>query len=116
MIDHTISVLIALTQNLPIGTNLALLQFLWMLVSGALLSHRGGIFPALQSIGLRDAAIRRAWAAFQHGAWEIAVLLGGWRAYVQDQPDWHPHRYEGYQPVAADVTAFWRPTLKKLPE
>lgn len=115
MIDHTISVLVALTQELPIGTNLALLQFLWMLVSGALLSHRGGIFPALQSIGLSDSAIRRAWAAFQHGAWDMAVLLCGWRAYVQGQPDWHPHRYEGYQPVAADVTAFWRPTLKGCP-
>ncbi len=115
MIDHTISVLVVLTQNLPIGTNLALLQFLWMLVSGALLSHRGGIFPALQSIGLSDGAIRRSWAAFQHGAWEIAVLISWWRAYVQGHPDWHPHRYEGYQPVAADVTAFWRPALKGCP-
>jgi hypothetical protein len=115
MIDHTISVLVALTQNLPIGTNLALLQFLWMLVSGALLPHRGGIFPALQSIGLSDAATRRAWTAFRHGDWQISVLLRWWRAYVQRQPDWKPHRYEGYQPVAADVTAFWRPTLQDCP-
>jgi hypothetical protein len=115
MIDHTISVLVALTQNLPIGTNLALLQFLWMLVSGALLAHRGGLFPALQSIGLSDAATRRAWAAFRRGAWQIPVILVWWRAYIQRQPDWRPHRYEGYQPVAADVTAFWRPTLKGCP-
>jgi hypothetical protein len=27
--------LIALTRDLPVGTNLALLQFFWMLVSGA---------------------------------------------------------------------------------
>ena len=39
MIDHTISVLIALTKDLPIGPNLAPLQFLWMLVSRALLPN-----------------------------------------------------------------------------
>ena len=56
--------LIALTGNLPVGTNLALLQFFWMLVSGALLPQRGAIFPALQAIGLSENATRRAWAAF----------------------------------------------------
>ena len=42
------NILVALTKDLPVGTNLALLQFLWMLVSGALLPQRGAIFPALQ--------------------------------------------------------------------
>lgn len=54
-IDATMSVLIALTQALPVGTNLALLHFLWMLVSGALLPARGAVFPALQSLGLSAA-------------------------------------------------------------
>jgi len=115
MIDHAISVLVVLTKDLPIGTNLALLQFLWMLVSGALLPHRGAIFPALKSIGLSDAATRRAWVAFRRGAWQIPVILAWWRAYIQHLPDWKAHRYEGYQPIAADVTAFWRPTLKDCP-
>src|SRR4030042_6737396 len=107
--------LVALTQGLPVGTNLALLQFLWMLVSGALLPQRGAIFPALQSIGLSDAATRRAWAAFRKGVWQIALLLGLWRAYVKALPDWQPRRYEGYLPVIVDVTAFWRPALPTLP-
>jgi hypothetical protein len=61
MINHTITVLIELTQNLPVGTNLALLHFLWMLVSGALLPQRGALFPALQATGLSPEAVRRAW-------------------------------------------------------
>jgi len=30
-------------------------------------------------------------------------------------PEWKRHEYEGYKPVVADVTAFWRPTLKNCP-
>ncbi len=56
MANHTISVLSILILDLPIGTNLALLHFFWMLVSGALLTSRGALFPALESIGLSDAA------------------------------------------------------------
>ena len=46
------NILVALTEDLPVGTNLALLQFLWMLVSGALLPERGALFPALKATGL----------------------------------------------------------------
>ncbi len=79
MTNHTISFLVALLQSLPVGTNLALLHFMWMMVSGALLPNRGAIFPALKATGLSDAAIRRAWGAFRKGAWQIAVLLRLWR-------------------------------------
>ncbi len=54
MANHTISVLSILILDLPIGTNLALLHFSWMLVSGALLPSRGALFPALKSIGLSE--------------------------------------------------------------
>ena len=50
MITDTISVLIILTQGLPIGTNLAMLHFMYMLVSGALLPNRGAMFPGLKSM------------------------------------------------------------------
>lgn len=86
-----------------------------MLVSGALLPSRGAIFPALKSIGLDDAATRRAWAAFRKGMWQMPVLLALWRAHVKALPGWQEHRYEGYLPVTIDVTAFWRPTLKRCP-
>ena len=115
MANHTITVLSALLQGLPIGTNLALLQFLWMLVSGALLPQRGAIFPALKSIGLSDEETRRAWAAFRKGSWQIVILLRIWQEHVTGMQGWQLHRYEGYVPVTVDVTAFWRPALKKCP-
>src|SRR4030065_686358 len=75
MSNHTIAVLSILLENLPIGTNLALLHFMWMLVSGALLPNRGAMFPALKATGLSDKATRRAWVAFRKGGWQIATLM-----------------------------------------
>lgn len=114
-IDHTMNILVTLTQGLPIGTNLALLHFLWMLVSGALLPQRGAIFPALQSIGLSEQATRRAWAAFRRGAWQTAVILRLWQEQVEGLPSWQVHRHEGYRAITVDVTAFWRPALRNCP-
>jgi hypothetical protein len=109
------NVLVALTEGLPIGTNLALLHFLWMLVSGALLPQRGALFPALQAIGLSEQATRRAWAAFRRGAWQIAIILRLWQEQVEGLPGWQVHRYEGYRAITVDVTAFWRPALRNCP-
>lgn len=83
MINNTIATLSNLTQDLPVGTNLALLHFMWMLVSGALLPNRGAIFPALKSIGLSDAATRRAWVAFRKGVWQMPAMLVLWREHVK---------------------------------
>jgi hypothetical protein len=88
---------------------------MWMLVSGALLPQRGAIHPALKSIGLSDKAIRRAWAAFRGGVWQTAVLLQLWQSQIECLPDWKVHRHEGYRAITADVTAFWRPTLRNCP-
>ena len=63
----TIQTLATLVESLPIGTNLGLLHFLWMLVSGHLLASCGALFPALQATGLGKEAVRRAWAAFRYG-------------------------------------------------
>jgi len=78
-ISQTMAVLCAVTQDLPIGTNLALLHFLCQ-VSGALLPSRGALFPALQAIGLSADRVRRAWSAFRYGAWEVDDLLSAWNA------------------------------------
>lgn len=115
MINDTIGVLSHVLESLPVGTNLGMLHFVWMLVSGALLPNRGALFPALKSIGLSDRAIRRAWGAFRHGKWQVAGLLKDWREYVQRQSGWQVHRIEGYVPITVDVTAFWRPSLKTCP-
>lgn len=115
MTNHIIEILSLLTQELPVGTNLALLHFMWMLVSGALLPNRGAIFPALKLTGLSDAATRRAWAAFGKGVWQISAILSVWREQVKQMSGWQEHRHEGYRPIPADVTAFWRPALKICP-
>ena len=108
-------ILVALTKDLPIGTNLALLQFMWMLVSGALLPQRGALFPALKASGLSDQGIRRSWAAFRGGAWQTAVILRLWQTQIVEMPGWQVHRHEGYRAIVVDTTAFWRPTLHKCP-
>jgi len=105
----------AVTEELPIGTNLGLLHFLWMQVSGSLLPGRGAIFPALQEvIGPSPAPIRRAWAAFRYGAWSIGDLLTRWEDYVLGQGQWQEHVHDGYRAKAVDLTAYWRPTLRGL--
>jgi len=113
--NHTITVLSELLVSLPIGTNLALLHVFWAFLSGQLLPSRGALFPALKAIGLDDEAVRRAWTAISKGVWNTVNLIELWRKHVEGLPEWKQHEYEGYQPVVADVTAFWRPTLKNCP-
>jgi hypothetical protein len=113
--NHTISVLNELLVGLPIGTNLAMMHVFWALLSGQLLNSRGALFPALKAIGLEDEAVRRAWTAIYQGIWQTAILIELWRKHVEGLPEWKRHEYEGYKPVVADVTAFWRPTLKNCP-
>jgi hypothetical protein len=85
-----------------------------MLVSGALLASRGALFPALQSIGLKEHEVRRAWVAFRYGAWSITKLLEKWRKHVVEQGQWKAQQYAGYYVKAIDITAYWRPTLKGI--
>jgi len=102
-----------LVAGQPIGTNLGLMLFLWMLVSGNLLQSRGAIFPALQRMGLDEAESRRVWAAFAEGKWEIADLLKQWQQQVEQEGRWQEHRLGGYRVKAVDLVGFWRPKLKR---
>jgi hypothetical protein len=113
-VEPTMSALIAIRVNLPVGTNLGMLHFLWMLVTGSLLPHRGAIFPALQSTGIGKKAIRRSWAAFRGGMWQISELMVAWDDYMRTQQQWQPRRYEGYYAMTIDTTPFWRPKLQNL--
>lgn len=112
MLNHTLAILTTICQYLPVGTNLAMTHFLWMLISGALLPNRGAIIPALKSIGLSDEETRRAWAAFSSGVWNIHELSAELMNYVREMPEWKERRYEGYVPVAVDITAYFRPKLQ----
>lgn len=113
--DHTIAVLNELLVGLPIGTNLAMLHVFWALLSGQLLPSRGALFPALKAIGLEEDAVRRAWVAVSSGVWSTARLIELWQRQVRSLAEWKRHEYEGYKPVPADITAFWRPSLKNCP-
>jgi hypothetical protein len=108
------SALMTIVSGLSVGTNLAMLHFLWMLVNGSLLSHRGALFPALQSTGIGERAVRRAWAAFHSGMWQISELMLAWDKYMHEQQRWQPRQYGGYYALAVDTTPFWRPKLKGL--
>lgn len=113
--NHTITVLNELLEGLPVGTNLAMLHVFWALLSGQLLPSRGALFPALKAIGLEDDGVRRGWTAVNSGVWHTTTLIAQWSKHVEGLPEWQQHEYEGYKPVVADVTAFWRPTLKNCP-
>lgn len=114
VVEPTMSALLTIVSGLAVGTNLAMLHFLWMLVNGSLLPHRGAVFPALQSTGIGERAVRRAWGAFHSGMWQISELIAAWDKYMQEQQRWQPRRYEGYYALAVDTTPFWRPKLKGL--
>src|SRR6266545_3268839 len=105
----------ALVVELPIGTNLGLVHLFWMLLSGKALLTRGAIIPGLSAVGLSAGAVRRAWAALGRGSWTSDRLVTSWARVVEAEGFWQPHQYGGYQPVAVDITAFWRPRLQGCP-
>lgn len=110
--ERIIPVLEQIVKPVPLGTNLALLHLLWTIISGAFLLSRGAVFSALHIAGFTPDQIRRCSQALRCGVWQIADLIKAWRQYVPHQGQWQPNPYEGYQPVAVDVTPFWRPRLK----
>lgn len=112
---RVLTLLSALVIALPIGTNLDVFTLLWLVSSGGLLDSRGAVIPGLGALGLDMAAVQRTWAALGHGAWTSAQLLGWWATIVREEGRWQPHTYEGYHPVAVDVTGFWRPRLRDCP-
>ena len=113
---QVMTMLSTLVTPLPMGTNLGLLHLLWMLVSGRLLASRGALFPALQETGLSAPQVRRAWAALTSPGWSSDALIQRWAQQVAHAGRWQAHRHGGYQPVAVDLTGFWRPRLHGLPD
>ena len=109
------AVLSRVVQPVPLGTNLGLFHFLWMLLSGRLLLSRGAVIPGLAALGLAEAAVRRAWAALAYGKWQVAQLLEAWEQLLQEEQTFHAHQYGGYRPVACDLGGFFRPRLRDCP-
>ena len=105
-------VLEQLVKSVPIGTNLALLQLMWVMLSGHFLTSRGAVHTALQLGGLSKAEVKRCWQALRFGVWSVGELLSVWEHWVEQETSWQAHRYDGWQPLAFDLTTFWRPKLK----
>jgi hypothetical protein len=109
---RTIQALEQVVKNLPVGTNLALLKLMWAMLNGSFLKSRGAIHMALAESGFDDSEIRRSWRALRKGVWNIRELIDQWRQLVLGEGQWEVREYEGYRPLAVDITAFWRPRLQ----
>ena len=110
--QKTVQVLEQIVKVVPLGTNLALLQLMWAMITGAFLSSRGAIHSALIKAGFEPEEIRRSWRAVRWGKWHIYELVQRFRQQVEQTGQWHSHEYDGYRPVAVDTTAIWRPRLQ----
>jgi hypothetical protein len=97
-----------------VGTNLGLFYLLFALLAGHFLPARGAVFAALSGLGLPDALLRRCVAALCYGRFRVAALLLAWQQTVQQEERFRAHTYEGYCPVACDLTGFFRPHLLGL--
>lgn len=111
-VERTVHAITALVQTLPIGSNVALMRILWVMMSGAFLRSRGALFTALSQKGFSPQEVRRSWAVLRHGAWESNELLENWQVYVASENQWRVRRHERWQAVSVDMTGFWRPRLK----
>ncbi len=110
---YRICVLLSLIlARVPLGTNLGLLHLLIALLSGRFLWARGAVLPALSSLGLSDAQVRRSEAALCYGRWQAEDLFARWQQAVAQEGHFVPCDYEGVRPVACDLTAFFRPRLR----
>lgn len=108
----TIQALEQVVKPLPVGTNLALFQLMWAMLTGGFLQGRGAVHTALSESGFSDSEIRRSWHALRYGKWDVRELITRWRHLVLSEKRWQAREYEGWRPLAVDITAFWRPQLK----
>jgi hypothetical protein len=111
----TVQVLEQIVKFVPVGTNLALLQLMWAMITGSFLTSRGAIHSALSSSGFKSGEIRRSWRALRWGKWNIYELIQSFRQQVEQTGQWQTREYGGYQPLAVDTTAYWRPRLRGWP-
>ena len=99
-------------KSVSIGTNLGLFCLLWTTLTGSFLRYRGALTPSLASFGLSREQTRRSIAALSDGQWQIQDLVTDLQIFILKEGEWQPHRYDGYRPIPADLTAFYRPQLK----
>lgn len=105
----TAAFLATLLHKLPIGTNLALAQLLFVVMAGYLIQSRGALLPALLAAGLDPKQSCRAMGALREGAWSINPLLQRLSQLIQDQNQAQPVRIGPWRPLLLDWLGFFRP-------
>jgi len=113
--QKTLQVLEQIVKEVPVGTNLALLQLMWAMITGSFLSSRGAVHSALVWSGFEADETRRSWRALRWGKWCIHELVQRFRQQVAQTGQWQSREHGGYRPVAVDTTAYWRPRLQGWP-
>lgn len=111
----TVQLLEQIVKFVPVGTNLALLQLMWAMITGSFLTSRGAIHSALANSGFEPGEIRRSWRALRRGQWNLYEMVQEFRQQVKRTGEWQTRKYGGYQPLAVDTTAYWRPRLQGWP-
>lgn len=81
------------------------------MMNGSFLVSRGAVHSGLLASDFAAAEIRRSWAGWRYGAWQIDELLTTWQAYGASRTQWRERRYGGYRVKRVDSTGFWRPQL-----
>lgn len=98
-------------SGLHVGTNLDVFTLLFALMSGRFLFSRGAVFPAIQSLGLEPAVVRRTQAALQYRRIDTQRLVDAWQKAVREAGCFSPRVYDGFRPVACDLIGFFRRRL-----
>lgn len=106
------SLLEKIVAHVPIGTNLGLLHLFLTLLTGRLLPSRGALFPALSDFGLEPGALRRAEAGLCYGHFLLDTLVANWTQAVLQEGVFAAHRFEGVEPLACDLSGYFRPQLQ----
>lgn len=101
-----------LVKPIQIGTNLALLQLMWAIASGAFVTNRGAVHGALATIGLNKQGVQRGWTVLRYGVWSVEELILRWQDWVTTETQWEARQHGEWRAVALDITTFWRPKLK----
>jgi hypothetical protein len=80
-------------------------------MSGRLLETRGGLIPALDSMGLNQNDCLRTREAIQSGSWSIQGLLKDFHVWVKQETQWQALEVSGYTVKAMDTIGIYRPRL-----
>lgn len=110
--EKMIQAIEAVVKPISIGTNKALLDVIWAMVTGAFLLSRGAVHGALLLSGCNEEEIRRGGNALRSGSWCIEELITNWRKWVEEETEWKSRAYEGYRAIAVDVVVFPRLKLR----